>query len=1088
MSISEYAIRKPITAVMVTLSLVVLGIISLFRLPLAYAPDLSWPSMYISVSYPSSSPEEIERSITRPIEEMMSTLSGVKSLSSRSYGSRCWVRMEFDYGTDMDMVSIQVRDRLDQARILLPDDVERIETRRWSSDDWEIMDYRVTWKGKDQSELLAVYKESILPRLQRLEGVGSVEIEGVDEKALLVEVDQNLLNAHNLDIRTLNRAIRANNVNISAGYVRDADRRLSVRLIGEFDDIDDIEHLTLRNNIEMADVAQVTYDYPERKSFERIDGRDAVSIEIRKASTANLVATCDRIRREMVAIQEEIGKDKLYLQLSRDQSETVVAGIWNLTQSAMIGGILAILVIFVFLRNFRSTLIIGAAIPISVLCVFVIMYLLRQAAGATITLNMVSMMGLMVAIGMLVDPAVVALENIYRKRFDEGLSATEAAIEGSREIGIPVLAAALTTICVFVPIIFVTGSSRSMWMRDFAITVCISVAASLVVALSLIPLASSRAFAGSGSRFDRYMKLLLGVGFIGGIGFSIYAYGVTNSWDWAQKNGAWFVDGLAHVPIGAWVFVGVLTLVLTGLYYRFRHIGLQALYVRVVGVTLHYRWSTISVACIVLVSGFYLYSKVEKRPYRWQSSRRVEYTVEMPRNYSLEEMLTLFGSIEDILIPKKSELDIDAVRTRVSNRRGNRITLYLVSADDATLATDEIKKRVKELLPTDIPGVRFKEGRSRGGSGTGVGIEIRGRNPDVLAVLAEDMKLRMDNIEGVHEIETSLESGTEEIRVTVNRQRAQRYGLSPRAVATSIASALGSRGSSKFKTDNAEIDITVLLQEEDRANLEQLKNTPFEDNSGSLISLATLADFSLQKGPNSIERQDRMATVQVFASTERTTLMQVGEEMRARMELVSIPKGYTWQMDRSFRQISEEQGETNFTMIFAVLLIYMIMASLFESYVHPFTIMFSICFAFTGVAIGLYAFQVAMDSNATYGLLILFGIVVNNGIVLVDHINRYRHQGHSRRDAILLGGQDRLRPILMTATTTILGLTPLVVPMIYGTAEGYARMWGPIGLVIISGLIVSALLTLVILPTIYSLMDDLTRYGKRVVAMSRVVS
>ena len=846
MKISEYAIKKPITTVMITLSLIVLGVISLFRLPLEYAPDLSWPSIYVSVSYPSSSPEEIERTITRPIEEMMSTLSGVKSINSRSYGSRSRVRMEFDYGTDMDMVAIQVRDRLDQARALLPDDVERIETRRWSTDDWEIMDYRVTWKGKDQSELLEVYKQTILPRLQRLEGVGSVEIEGVEEKALLVEVDQNLLNAHNLDIRTLNRAIRSNNVNLSAGYVKDANRRLPVRLMGEFDDISDIERLTLRNNIEMADVAEVTYDYPEKGYFERIDGRDAVSIEIRKASTANLVATCDRIKKEMAAIQADVGKDKLYLQLSRDQSETVVDGIWNLAQSAMVGGFLAIFIIFVFLRNFRSTLIIGAAIPVSVLCVFMIMYLLRQATGASITLNMVSMMGLMVAIGMLVDPAVVALENIYRKRFEEGISSKKAAVEGSREIGLPVLAAALTTICVFVPIIFVTGSSRTMWMRDFAITVCISVAAALAVALSLIPLASSKAFGGAGSRFDRYMKVFLGAGSLGIIAFSVYSVGVAEAGQWLQKNVTWFVEGLAYVPTGAWGFVGGLLVILGVLYYRFKDVGLQKLYTRLVGATLHYRWMTVSVACVVLVSGFYLYSKVEKRPYRWQSSRRIEYTVEMPRSYSLEQVVALFHSLEEILVPEKEALDIDAVRTRFSNRYGSRITLYLVSADDATLSSDEIKKRVKAMLPQDIPGVRFKEGRSRGG-GTGVGVEIQGRNPDVLAVLAEDIKLRMQDMEGVHTIETSLESGTEEIRVTVNRQRAQRYGLSPRDVASSIASALGTRGSSKFKTEDAEIDITVLLQEEDRANLEKLKNTPFEDDAGGLISLANLADFQLQK-------------------------------------------------------------------------------------------------------------------------------------------------------------------------------------------------------------------------------------------------
>ena len=1080
MKISEYAIKKPITTIMVTLSILVMGAISLFRLPLAYAPDLSWPSMYVSVSYPSSSPEEIERTITRPVEEVMGTLSGIKAMSSRSYDSRCYVRLEFDYGTDMDLMSIHVRDRLDQVRMLLPDDVERIETRRWNTDDWEILDYRLTWLGPDESELIYVYKNTILPRLQRLQGVGNVEIEGVDEKALLVHVDQNSLNAYGLDIRTLSRAIRAGNVNVSAGYVRDASKRLAVRVIGEFEEVEQIRSLPLQNGLALGDVADVSYDYPEKERFERLDGKDAVSIEIRKSSTANLVATCKRVRDEMEAIQNDVGRDKLRLHLTRDQSETVTDGIRNLGQSAGLGGFLAVSIIFIFLRNFRSTLIIGSSIPISVLCVFMIMYLLRQFFGSTITLNMVSMMGLMVSIGMLVDPAVVALENIFRKRFDEGQDAWTAAVEGSQEIGVPVLAAALTTICVFIPLIFVAGSSRSMWMRDFATTVCISVAASLCVALTLIPLAGSRAFRSEESHIDRYLKLGVFAFLLGVITYLIYTTGVQESIGWGTESLTWLLGGLSSVPAGAWVLLGVLAALFAGLYYRFRKIGLKGLYARMVGVTLRYRWTTVAAACAVLGLGFYLYSMVEKRPYRWESTRRLEYSVETPRNYSIEKVQAVFKQLEDILIPRKAELDIEAVRSRFS-RRGKSIYLYLFPPDKATVSTDTIKQRVKALLPQDIPGVRIKEGHSHRG-GTGVGVEIKGRNPQVLAILAEDIKLRMQDIPGVHEVETSLESGTEEIRVTVNRERAQRYGLSPRQIATTIATALGTRGSSKFKTDDGEIDITLQLREEDRATLQQLKNAQFESERGDLVSFASLANFQFRRGPRSIERQDRMATVDIFASTERSTLMQVGNEMSSRMQSFPLPKGYSWQMDRRFRWISEEQGETNFTMVFAALLIYIIMASLFESYVHPFTIMFSICFAFTGVAIGLYSFSVPMDSNATYGLLILFGIVVNNGIVLVDHINRYRQQGLFRRDAILRGGQDRLSPIMMTAATTMLGLTPLVIPMIYGTAEGYARMWGPIGLVIISGLMVSTVLTLVLLPTIYSLMDDLAGFGKRLFA------
>jgi HAE1 family hydrophobic/amphiphilic exporter-1 len=1082
MKLSEYAIRKPITAIMIALSVIVLGAISLFRLPLMYAPNVSWPSMYINASYPSSSPEEIERGITKPIEEIMGTLSGVKAIKSRSYDSRCWVRLEFGFGTDMDLMSVHVRDRLDQVRGQLPDDLERVTIRRWNTEDWAILEYRLTWLKGDQNELSALYKQTILPRLQRLQGVGSVEMHGIDERVLLVDVDQNLLNTYKMDVRSLSRTIRNNNVNTSAGYVDVGGKRVAVRSVGEFEEVSQIRDLPIREDIELHDVADVTYDFPEKRFFERLDGRDAVSVEIKKASTANLVSTAKRVTAEMNAIKAEVGDEQLRIHLVRDRSLDVTNGIKNLARSAMLGGLLAILVIFVFLRNFRSTLIIGSAIPISVLFVFMMMYFLRQFFGSSITLNLISMMGLMVAVGMLVDPAVVALENIYRKRFDEGKDALTAAIEGSKEIGMPVLAAALTTVCVFVPIIFVSDSGSSLWMKDFAVTVCISVIASLCVALTLIPLAASRGFQDRGAWLDRWLKGGLLALIVGTISLVIWSEGLSQILALIRDNLVWVVKGLGSVPPLVWGGLAVLILVPALLYYKYRKLGIKGIYARFVRGTLRYRWSTVVVACVVLGAGFHLYSKIEKRRYRWQPTRRIDVSVQVPRSYDVNDALALFAEVEGRLIPKKEELDVDAIRTRFSNRRSNRITLYLVNADEGKLSTDEVKKKVMALMPKDIPGVKFKAGRSRGGGDIGVGIEIKGRNPDILAILAEDVKLRMEGIKGVHEVETSLESGQEEIQVTVNRQKAQRYGLSTRQIATTLATALGSRGNSKFKTEEREIDIRLQLKEEDRANLEQLKNTVFESSAGDMVSFASLANFELKKGPRAIERQDRMSTVDVFANTEQKARFKVGTEMRKRMSEIAMPAGYSWQMDRRFRRIAADDKETDFTMIFAALLIYLIMASLFESYIHPFTIMFSISFAFTGVSIGLYSLNIPMDTNAFYGLLILFGIVVNNGIVLIDHINRYRAQGLSRKEAIVLGGQDRLRPIAMTAITTILGLTPLVVPMIYGTAEGYARRWGPIGLVVVSGLSVSTLMTLVLLPTIYSLMDDLANYTKRLAA------
>ena len=1088
MKISEYAIHKPITTVMVTISVVVLGIISLFRLPLEYLPDITFPVMYVNVDYPSSSPEEIEREIVRPLEEVMGTLSHVKTLSSRSYANRGYVRLEFELNTDMDLMAVHVRDRLDQVRNDLPDDVERITIRRWNTEDFPVLTYALSWQGQDPTELASVYEYTILPRVQRLEGVGSVEVRGLRERDLLIEVDQNLLHTHNLDIRALNRAISANNVNISAGYVNEAEKRLAARTIGEFENVDQIRRLPLGTGVEVGDVADVTYDFPEEKNFERLDGRDAVTIDIRKSSSANLVATADRVKAEVARIQKDIGGDKLRAQAIRDRSLDVTTGIQSLTQSAVMGGLLAICVIFVFLRNFRSTLIIGSAIPISAVAVFMVMYVTRQVFGSNITLNLMSMMGLMVAIGMLVDPAVVALENIFRKRYDEGRTPWDAALDGSREIGIPVLAASLTTICVFVPIIFVTDSRSALFMRDFALTVCISVGASFCVALSLIPLAASRAFKDSPSHLDRWLKIALLLLFLSFVANKVYAEGATEiaTWLWDGANG--LLAGLAGIPAVAWLFLALVAAGVVSLFHFSRVAGgIKALYSRLVVTTLRYRWTTVATACALLGAGVYFYTQIDKQPYRWQPTRRVDISVELPRSYDIQDALALFERVEGILLPQKDNLDIAAVSSRFSDRRSNRITLYLVPPDQGRLSTDEVKRKVKGLLPEDIPGVRFKSGRTWGSSSTGAGVEIKGRNPDVLAMLAEDIRLRLQGIRGVHEVETSLESGNEEIQVTINRRRARRYGLTPWQVATTVASALGTRGNSKFKTENGEIDIAVQLKEEDRATLEQLRNTYFESDTGNMVSFASLADFRVSKGPQALERENRMSTLTVFANTEQQAVFAVGREMSRRMRAIPLPAGYSWQMDRRFRWMNQEQGETNLTMIFAALLVYMIMAALFESYAHPFTIMFSICFAFIGVSFGLYAFNIPMDSNATYGLLILFGIVVNNGIVLVDHINRYRKQGLYRRDAIIRGGQDRLRPILMTATTTILGLTPLVLPMIYGTAEGTARRWGPIGFVVIAGLMVSTILTLVILPTVYSLIDDLAAYMKRTVATVRGV-
>jgi HAE1 family hydrophobic/amphiphilic exporter-1 len=479
--------------------------------------------------------------------------------------------------------------------------------------------------------------------------------------------------------------------------------------------------------------------------------------------------------------------------------------------------------------------------------------------------------------------------------------------------------------------------------------------------------------------------------------------------------------------------------------------------------------------------GMWLYNNIEQRGTPWQSERSVSLTIEVERSFSLEDVDALFRGIEQDLLTHSTEIDLETLSTRI-RRNGGSLRARLVDADAGNLTTMQAGAAIRKRMPEEV-GVTYKMGRSRGWAGPELGVEVqlKGVAASVLEVLAEDVKAQMARLPGVISVDTSLEDGEEEIQVFVDREQALSYGLSAQDVARTISSALGERRSSSFKAPEREIGIVLQLEEADRVSLEQLKNTAFEGRNDSRVQLAALADFHYAKGPQSLQREDRQQTLTVFANTEsRRTAFALTGQVTELMESMTFPGGYSWQLGRAARWSQEDTQEGNFTLLFAVLLIYLIMASLFESLVHPFVIMFSIPFSMIGVALGLWVLEVPLDSNGMLGMLILFGIVVNNGIVLVDHINQYRREGMPRRQAVLRGGQNRMRPILMTAGTTILNLMPLVLPMIYGTAEGFSRRWGPVGLVVVSGLATSTILTLLLAPTLYSLLDDLSIWARRV--------
>lgn len=1027
MNIAEFSVEKPITMLMIILSIVVLGILGLKRLPLTFIPEIESQRLRISVPYPSSSPQEVERNITRPIEEIMGTVPRLERISSSSSASESNVSLEFMPGTDMDLASVEVRDRLDRVRPLLPDDVERIFIRRWQSSDIPVFEFSVAWKGRTNDELYETVTKIIVPRLQRIEGVANVELRGIDERQVLIELDMERMRAHNLDFFNLASSLRRNNINVSAGTVRDAGREFSVRVIGEFQTVDEIAQVPISGTkLVLGDVARVSFSFPEKRNYQRLDKQDAIVLRVFKASTANIIDVARAAKKAIAELKAEPEYAGLQTQVFRDQSADILKSLANLAWAGIFGAFLANLVLFLFLRKVRSTIIIGMSIPISILATFLIMYILRLAPfNSTITLNLVSLSGLMFAVGMLVDPAVVVLENIFRHKQEEGLDAKTASIVGAREIAVAVVSASLTTVIVFVPMIFMNSGRMGRFMIDFGVAIVSATIASLIVSLTLIPLAASRIFSGTERKKAKFLVRLS---------------------DWYGRASQQFT----RVPFAV---ASLALLFLIG------------------------KWT------------FDTYNQLDRSFMPRTPEREMNLTLDLDRNFSLNEINAIIDSLESILLNNKEELEISTVATNFNKRRA-RMTIYFTPEDEAIKGTSELYDDVRAKLP-QIPGVEYRVGQmhGRGGRDMGVSIELKGKSTEVLATYAEEIKALLSSIEGVKDVDTSLERGDEEIRVGVNRERAQRYGLSSEQIARTISSALTSRANSKYKTQDREVDILMQLAEEDRVNIQQLENLALENTRGEMVQLGSLAQLEIYKGPETIQREDRQTTVTVFANTEQSGLWKVNMEIDKAMSGIKLPPGYSWSKGRNWMLMQQTEKESYFAIWMAVILIYIIMASLFESFVHPFTILLSVPFAMIGVTALFWLTGTTLTNMAWMGIIVVCGLVVNNGIILIDAINHQRRAGKARAEAILIGGRNRLRPILMTTLTTIIGLLPLVLPSIFpgyfGAPEGSASMYTPVGIAVVGGLLTSTPLTLFIMPIFYVVIDEIALWMGRIYARVR---
>ena len=1006
MSIARYVIRSPVTTLVIIFSIFAVGLISIWRVPLAFLPDVDFPQLNVYVPYPNAVPSQVQEEITRPLEEALSTMSHVKRMYSYSDANSSNIFLEFEWGMDIDVLRVEARERVERIRADLPDDVEHIYVQGFKSTDIPVLVLRVS-SGSDLSKSYDLIERKIINPLRQVPGVARVISYGVEKKEISVEFDLDRVMKHSVDVGELLARLAAGNRNVSAGRVEDGPSRYSVRILGDFKTLQELENFPVRDNLRLLDVANIKYQEPVLNYGRHLNRESAIGIEVMKESGYNTVKVAVDAKKKL----EEIGKDPALRGMSiltfHDVSEQILSGLNGLLHSGLIGALLACVVLYFFLRNIPATLAVGLAIPFSAVSACVFIYF------AVRSLNILSMMGLMLSVGMLVDNAVVVLESIYRHR-QAGASPDESTVVGTREILPAVITSTLTTIIVFLPLTIGAKTEISVWIGETGKTIFAAIICSFIVSVTLIPLF-----------MHRFGHLV-------------------------HKRPSDFIANL------------------TDRYSRF------------LAWSLSHRWKMTGMMGLVFLSMVIPFTKVEKSAFSGTrvESVRIEYEFSENVNYVAAERFV--DTVEKYIEAHGKELHLKSLYSYYSDNTGFT-ALYPTPdyTDDDNVK--EIREKLRRGLPK-LPGVKLKLGgfEEGGGSGT-INVNIFGDAGPTLVALADEAARRLAYIPELKDIDTEKQKGREEIQVVVDRELTAQTGLSSSRVADAVAMYFRGVPISRFRGPEGEVDIWARVREEDRRNLDNLKSLTLVSEAGRPVPIASVASFEMERGPATILRQQRKTVAAVNAHYEASDTPKIRAKISRVLSGMSFPAGYSWGYGAFFEQESATQKELLVNMLLALVLVYVVMASLFESVVHPFAIMFALPFAFVGVIWLLFLTGTPFNLMAQIGLLILIGIVVNNGIVLIHHVHQLRESGMERSEAIVTGATRRLRPVLMTAATTVLGLVPLAL----GRSSVGDAYYYPMARCVIGGLIASSFLTVIIVPGLYAALDDAATKLRRIVIRRR---
>ena len=1046
----EVATERRVTIVMLMVAIALFGLVSLSRLSLNLLPDISYPTLTVRTELTGAAPAEVENLITKPIEEAVGVIRNVRMVRSVSRSGQSDVTLEFLWGTDMDIAGVDVREKLDI--LFLPLEASRPLLLRFDPSSEPIMrlglmfnEETATDSDGQLKELRRLAEDRLKTDLEAVEGTAAVKVSGGLEDEIQIQVDQQKLSQLGLSIDDIASRIRSENVNLSGGRLEEGSQRFLVRTINEFQSVDEFRDAIVayvaERPVYLRDVATVTRGHKERQAITRVRGRESVELAIYKEGDANTVQVASRVEQRLGRVREALPND-MELVTVYDQSGFIASAVNNVKNAAIFGGLIAIMVLYGFLRDARATTIIGIAIPVSVIGTFLLMYM------NGVSLNIMSLGGIALAVGMLVDNSIVVLENIVRKR-EQGEGIVEAARNGTSEVATAVVAATLTTIAVFFPMVFISGIAGQLF-RDQALTVTFALLFSLVVALTLIPMLASL---GAGSRYTSDMD---------------------------SSKPSWFTRLVAFIArLFGYVFKAIGFVFWIIMWLPTRAFGLvngaaARIYPPILRWSLQHRGAVVGIATLVFLSSMALVPRLgtELIPQLSQG----EFNVEL----RLSPGTPLSATDRAVRAAQASAAELDAIALDYSVAgTGNRLDANPVDAGDHTgtlsialqngLGRDNeeaVMRSLREDL-AKIPGLQYEFTRpSLMSFSSPLQIEISGFDLEELEATSNRILQALGASDRFTDLRTTIERGNPEIQIIFDQERAAALGLAVRDIADRVVANVRGELATRYTWRDKKIDVLVRSVDTRESSIDEIRQLIVNPASSRPVTLESVADVSIAMGPSEIRRVSQERVALITANVAYGDLGAAAEEAASILQTVPMPRGLAAGVSGQSEEMEASFQSMQFALLLAVFLVYLVMASQFESLIHPFVILFTIPLALVGAVLALFITGTTINIVALIGVIMLAGIVVNNAIVLVDLINQLRAQGKERMEAIMEAGRARLRPILMTSLTTALGLLPMAV----GIGEG-SEIRAPMAITVIGGLVVSTLLTLVVIPVVYSLMD-----------------